>query len=75
MKKKDLAGRLARRAHISKADAADRLDRAIHEILYHLKKGRPVLLPGLGALTPGRPAKLELQDPISKGKSGDGKKR
>jgi|GEM_PF-2151087 nucleoid DNA-binding protein len=60
MKKQDLAARLARQAHISKAAAADRLDRVIHEILSGLKRGKPVLLPGLGALTPSGKRGVEL---------------
>lgn len=51
MKKQHLAARLARLSGISKAAAADRIDREIHQILSGLKKGKPVLLPGLGELT------------------------
>jgi nucleoid DNA-binding protein len=60
MKKEELATRLARQAHISRADAADRLDRAIHEILATLKRGNPVRLPGLGELSMGKKAGLTL---------------
>ncbi len=54
MKKQDLATRLARKTRVSRAAAADRLDRIIHDILAELKKGNPVSLPGLGTLTPGK---------------------
>jgi len=54
MKKQDLAARLARKARLSRAAAADRLDRFIHEIIAELKRGNPVSLPGLGTFTPGR---------------------
>jgi len=53
MRKQDIAARLARKAHLSRAAAADRLDRIIHEILTELKRGNPVALPGLGTFTPG----------------------
>jgi|GEM_PF-463312 len=57
MKKHDLAGRLARQSGVSKAAAADRIDRLVHEILRRLRKGQPAALPGLGTFLPGpRPA-------------------
>jgi nucleoid DNA-binding protein len=59
MKKQDLAARLARKARTSKAVAADRLDRIVHDIIAELKKGNPVALPGLGTFTPGK--KLDFQ--------------
>lgn len=69
MKKQDLAARLARQAHISKADAADRVSRAVHEILAELKKGKAVRLPGLGELSFGRKAGLTfLPSPTAEGK-------
>jgi nucleoid DNA-binding protein len=71
MRKQDLATRLARRTRTSKAAAADRLDRLIHDILFELKKGNPVALPGLGTFTPGRTVAFEFE----KGKSEDGVRR
>lgn len=53
MKKTQLADRLARRSGISKAEAADRLDRVVHDIVSKLRKGRPAVLPGLGRFEPG----------------------
>jgi nucleoid DNA-binding protein len=53
MKKQDIAERLARKARVSPAAAADRLDKLIHDILPELKRGTAVALPGLGTLTPG----------------------
>ena len=52
MKKPEIASRLARRAGVTKAEAADHLDRVVHEILSHLKKGRAAPLPGLGRFKP-----------------------
>lgn len=75
MRKLELAARLARQAHISKADAADRLDCAVHEILAELKKGNPVKLPGLGELSIRRKAGLTLLPPPPSQEKRRGKKR
>jgi nucleoid DNA-binding protein len=58
MKKTDLAGRLAQRRHITKAEAADQLDGVVHRILRKLRAGKPATLPGLGILSPGKTPKL-----------------
>ena len=50
MKKPDIAKSMARRARVSPAEAADRLDRVVHEILIRLKQGKEADLPGLGRL-------------------------
>lgn len=52
MMKKQLAQRLARRAGVTNAEAADHLDRVVHQIVTKLRKGRTVPLPGLGKLKP-----------------------
>ena len=39
MTKSDLAARLARQKRLSKAEAADQLDRVIHEIIFNLRNG------------------------------------
>ena len=59
MKKQQIARRLAKRSGISSAEAADQLDRVVHEILSHLRGGRAAPLPGLGIFLPG--AKWEFQ--------------
>jgi nucleoid DNA-binding protein len=53
MKKRQIARRLAKRSGISSAEAADQLDRVVHEILSHLRGGRAAPLPGLGTFLPG----------------------
>ncbi|HWQ56721.1 MAG TPA: HU family DNA-binding protein [Bryobacteraceae bacterium] len=53
MKKQDLAKRLARRSGVSPAEAADELDRMVHQIVAGLRKGEAVPLPGLGTFKPG----------------------
>jgi nucleoid DNA-binding protein len=54
MKKPDLAKRLARRSGLSVAEAADQLDRAVHQIVRKLRRGEEARLPGLGKLSPGK---------------------
>jgi nucleoid DNA-binding protein len=57
MNKGELANRLARQMHRSKAAAADELDRVVHQILTSLRRGEKARLPGLGTFVPGeRPA-------------------
>ena len=63
MKKSDLAKRLARQGRITKAKAADELDRVIHDILRNLRKGQPTSLPGLGTFTPGRKPRFRFEPP------------
>ncbi len=71
MKKLDIAERLARKARLPRAVAADRLDRLIHDILAELKRGNPVALPGLGTFTPGRKVNFQFESP----KARDGSRR
>jgi nucleoid DNA-binding protein len=53
MRKPEIAKRLARQSGVSNAEAADQLDRVVHQILSKLRKGKPAPLPGLGRFTPG----------------------
>jgi nucleoid DNA-binding protein len=53
MRKPELARRLAKSSRVSKAEAADQLDRVVHQIVSNLRRGRPTRLPGLGEFTPG----------------------
>ena len=48
MKKPEIAKRLARRAGESQGEAADRLDRVVHQIVSKLRRGEEAPLPGLG---------------------------
>ena len=52
MKKPDIAKRMARQAGVSEAEAADRLDRVVHQILRNLRQGKAASLPGLGKFRP-----------------------
>ncbi|HEX5430760.1 MAG TPA: HU family DNA-binding protein [Bryobacteraceae bacterium] len=50
MKREDLARKLARKTHLSSAQARDRIGEMVHEIVKSLREGRPVELPGMGKL-------------------------
>jgi nucleoid DNA-binding protein len=51
MKKPEIAKRLARQAGVSEAEAADRLDLVVRQILANLRRGKEASLPGLGRFT------------------------
>jgi nucleoid DNA-binding protein len=51
MKKPDIAKRMARESGVTEAEAADRLDRVVNQILSNLRRGRSSPLPGLGKFT------------------------
>jgi len=70
MTKSDLAERLARQTRLSKAEAADRLDRLVHQIVSNLRQGQPARLPGLGSFRPG--SKWEFR--FERGVRGGGKR-
>lgn len=61
MKKPEIAKRIARRSGVTQAEAADRLDRLIHEILADLRKGTPAALPGLGRFVQGADGKVSFE--------------
>ncbi len=50
MKREELARRVARQAHVSRATARDQVDELVHGILKSLRGGLPVELPGVGKL-------------------------
>lgn len=64
MKKRvKIADRLARRNRLTDADAADQLDRMVHDILQDLKRGRTVPFPGLGTFEPGKQTHFRFERP------------
>jgi nucleoid DNA-binding protein len=76
MKKQEIARYLAKQARTSQAEAADQLDRVVHDILIDLRRGKSVRLPGWGTFTPG--PKLGFQfttHSASKGSRNDSKQR
>ena len=50
MKPEELARKLARQSHLSKADARDQVDELVRNILKSLRAGQPVELEGVGKL-------------------------
>jgi nucleoid DNA-binding protein len=58
MKKDELALELARSAGIPAAEAADKVDAVVHDIMKKLRHGKPATLPGLGKLLPEQQQKV-----------------
>jgi nucleoid DNA-binding protein len=61
MKKPELAKGLALESGLTEAEAADRLDRVVNDIIARLRRGQPAPLPGLGKFTEGAGGKLTFQ--------------
>jgi nucleoid DNA-binding protein len=68
MKKPHIAKRLAKRSGVSRAEAADRLDRVVNEILSDLRNGHATPLPGLGTFVPGRNWEFQFEKNKGRGK-------
>ena len=73
MNKSDLASQLAKQSRLSKAEAADQLDRVVHQIVSSLRKGRPARFPGLGDFSPGKKWQFRFDAESSEGGGHDGK--
>ncbi|GEM_PF-1620278 len=58
MNKPEIARRWAREAGLTEAEAADRLDVAVSQILNRIRQGGAAPLPGFGTLRRGRDGKL-----------------
>jgi nucleoid DNA-binding protein len=58
--KRDIVRRIARQSGLSRAQAADRVDCAVHQILVDLRCGRKTALPGLGTLLRGEDGRARL---------------
>jgi nucleoid DNA-binding protein len=50
MKSEELAKKLARKTGLSHSAARNELDELVHNILWKMRNGRPVNLPGVGKL-------------------------
>jgi nucleoid DNA-binding protein len=61
MKKPEIAKRMARRTGWSAAEAADRLDQVVHQILSNLRQGKETPLPGLGRFRHGTDGRVEFE--------------
>lgn len=73
MNKSELATKLAAQTHLSEAEAADQLDRVVHEIVLNLRKGKPARLPGLGSFRPGQKWEFRFDAEIRPGGKRGGK--
>ena len=61
MKKPEIAKHMARRSGVSNGEAADHLDRVVHQLLEDLRKQGEASLPGLGKLTQGPDGRLTFE--------------
>ena len=61
MKKAQIAKQLARRTGVSEAQAADRLDHVVRQILGQLRRRRQAPLPGLGRLLLDADGKMKFE--------------
>jgi nucleoid DNA-binding protein len=61
MKKPEIARRMARRAGVTEAEAADRVDRVVRQTLSRLRQGRDAELPGLGRFLLGPGGRLVFE--------------
>jgi nucleoid DNA-binding protein len=61
MKKPAIAKKMARQSGGTRAEAADRLDRMVQEILDGLRQGKETRLPGLGCFRPGADGRLAFE--------------
>ena len=61
MKKPEIVRRLAREAGTTEAEAADQLDRVVHEIISNLRSGRSASLPGLGRFRRSTGGKMRFE--------------
>jgi len=67
MKKPELAKRLAKRTGVSPAEAADRLDRTVQQILANIRKGKDTPLPGLGKFVVGPHGRIAFEPDHNRG--------
>jgi nucleoid DNA-binding protein len=61
MKKPEIAKDMARRAGTTEAEAADRLDGVVHEILTKLRSGKSASLPGVGRFRASADGKVKFE--------------
>lgn len=61
MKKQDIAKGLALESGLTEGEAADRLDRVVHDIIARLRKGEAAPLPGMGRFARGRDGKVAFR--------------
>ncbi len=66
MKKAEIAKRMARATKVTPAEAADRLDTVVRDILANLRHGKETALPGLGRFKPDAAGRLAFLRDLAK---------
>jgi hypothetical protein len=61
MKKPEIAKGLAEASGMTEAEAADRLDRVVNDIIARLRRGERAPLPGLGSFSSKRGGKISFR--------------
>ena len=61
MKQQDIAKQMARQSGVTQGEAADRLDRVVHDILVRLREGKSAPFPGMGRFRAGADGKVVFQ--------------
>ena len=61
MKKPEIAKVIAQEAGLTEAEAADRLDRVVYEILSRLRSGKGTALPGVGRFSPNADGTVKFE--------------
>ncbi len=61
MKKPEIAKQMARQSGMTQAEAADRLDRVVSDILQRLRAGKPARFPGMGQFRADADGKVVFQ--------------
>ena len=60
MRKQEIAAQLARQSGMTRGEAADRLDRVVHDILQRLRSGKSADFPGMGQFHAGADGKVDF---------------
>ena len=61
MKKPEIVTKMVRQTGGSRAEAADRLDRMVQDILDRVRRGKETRMPGLGCFRPGADGRLAFE--------------
>ena len=61
MKKPEIAKKMDRQSGGTRAEAADRLDRMVQEILHGVRHGKEIRLPGLGCFRSGSDGRMAFE--------------
>lgn len=61
MKKSEIVRKIARQSGVTEAEAADRVDRVVNQILASLRQGKTAELPGLGRFRPAAGGRIRFE--------------